>query len=475
MTTAVKKLLLALTLPLVALQACSGPTSDRSATAPGWEQDRRLTSSPGESLLSFNFAWSVAADDRGMVHVVWYDNRGGNSQVYYKRSTDGGTTWEPDLRLSTDPASREHPAIAVWSGNVYVVWHDTRGANLKIYFVRSTDSGNTWEPEIPLTTSGASAHSSIAATGTHVHVVYGDTREGHAEIYTRRSTDGGKTWEPEMRISATPFESWVPTVAVSGENVYVAWVDYRDGNEEEYIRRSTDGGATWEPVTRLTENSADSWAPSIAVAGNSVHVVWFDRRDAGITHFDVESGLDESMKLVGLPAEPAPPPDPSIYYLPPFTQRVQDKLQKIQAAAPGWVQRGGDPKELEAMLREFEQMMQAWTSGWEIYYKRSQDRGVTWGPDTRLTNAPDVSARPSIAVAGTDLHIVWYDRRDGNLEVYYKRSTDGGDTWGPDTRLTYAPDDSLHPTVAVSDNAVHVVWYDRRDGNAEIYYKRQVR
>jgi hypothetical protein len=67
---------------------------------------------------------------------------------------------------------------------------------------------------------------------------------------------------------------------------------------------------------------------------------------------------------------------------------------------------------------------------------------------------------------------VWFDSRDGNNEVYYKESRDGGVTWTADERLTYAPDDSVHASVALSSDRAHVVWFDKRDGNAEIYYKR---
>jgi hypothetical protein len=30
----------------------------------------------------------------------------------------------------------------------------------------------------------------------------------------------------------------------------------------------------------------------------------------------------------------------------------------------------------------------------------------------------------------------------------------------------------MHPSVAAAGNTAHVVWFDRRDGDAEIYYKR---
>jgi hypothetical protein len=112
---------------------------------------------------------------------------------------------------------------------------------------------------------------------------------------------------------------------------------------------------------------------------------------------------------------------------------------------------------------------------WEIYYKRSADGGISWGPDVRLTRAPGRSMRPSIAVQGDDLYVVWFDDRDGNVEVYFKHSADGGTSWGKDVRLTNAPGDSMHPSVAVSHRYVHVVWFDEREGTPQIYYKRKGR
>ena len=449
-------------------------TGDTTSGTESWGKDQRLTSDPGASQLSFNFAWSVAVDGLGSIHVVWYDTRVGTSRVYHKRSTDGGSTWGPDTRLSGDQAVGEHPAAAASGSNVYVVWHESGPGGADIHFRRSTDAGITWGPDSKLTASGKSMHPSMAASGSSVHVVWMDNRDGQTEIYTRRSTDAGATWGAETRLSALPFNSWVPSIAASGQNVYAAWVDLRDGNEEEYFRRSADSGATWGPETRLTHDGADSWAPSIAASADTVHVVWFDRRDAGVSHFDVEEKVDEALQLVGLPIEPAPPTDPSMYYLPPLMRRMEEKVKKVQAAAPGWVRSGGDPDRLEAKLKEFERTMNWWTNGWEIYYKRSADGGATWGPDIRLTNAPSVSQRPSIAVSGINLHVVWFDERDGNFEVYYKHSPDGGNSWRSDTRLTDAPGASMHPTIAARDDSLHVVWFDERDGSTEIYYKHRL-
>jgi hypothetical protein len=109
----------------------------------------------------------------------------------------------------------------------------------------------------------------------------------------------------------------------------------------------------------------------------------------------------------------------------------------------------------------------------EIYYKRSTDAGASWGADTRLTNNSANSFSPSVSVSGQVVHVVWSDNREGNNnEIYYKRSTDGGVSWGADTRLTNNSANSSYPSVSVSGQVVHVVWYDERDGNSEIYYKR---
>ena len=110
--------------------------------------------------------------------------------------------------------------------------------------------------------------------------------------------------------------------------------------------------------------------------------------------------------------------------------------------------------------------------GRSIYYKRSTDGGVSWGADSRLTNNTAGSYTPSVAVSGSVVHLVWRDDRDGNPEVYYNCSTDGGVSWGSDTRLTNNTANSYLASVAVSGSAVHVVWSDNRDGNYEIYYKQ---
>jgi hypothetical protein len=185
-----------------------------------------------------------------------------------------------------------------------------------------------------------------------------------------------------------------------------------------------------------------------------------------------EKKLDEALKLMEISFDPGTPKDAGkVFYADALQVRVRHKQQQIQAAAPAWVEQGGNPKQLETLLKGFHRRMQLAMQEWDIYYRRSDDGGKTWSDETRLTDAAGPSQRPNLAVEKNHLHIVWFDDRDDNTDVYFKESSDGGHTWTADTRLTNAPGESKRPMIAVSGGGVHVVWFDRRDGNSEIYYK----
>ncbi|MFZ4592013.1 MAG: T9SS type A sorting domain-containing protein [Ignavibacteria bacterium] len=355
-----------------------------------WQTDVRLTNDTAGSFTTFNNAWCVASSG-SFVHVVWYDNRIGNDEIYYKRSTNGGLNWESDIRLTNNASSSQTPSIAVFGTNVHIVWEDNRDGNDEIYYKLSTNAGANWGADTRLTNNSADSwYPSIAVTGTVVHVVWKDNREFYDKIYYKRSTDGGLNWEADTRLTNTNAMSIYPSVAVSSSFVHVVWYDNRDGNDEIYYKRSTDGGLSWGTDIRLTNNTAYSITPSIGVSGSFVYIVWPDIRDGN----------------------------------------------------------------------------------YEIYYKRSTDSGINWEADTRLTNSAGSSYFSSTAISGSDIHVVWRDTRDGNDEIYYKRSTNAGANWEEDTRLTNNTATSYNPSVAISGSVVHVVWYDNRDSNYEIYYKR---
>jgi hypothetical protein len=72
------------------------------------------------------------------VDVVWRDDgtAGGNGQLRYRRSTDGGMSWGPRVWLTSTSGDVEFPDIAGWGARVHMVWHDDAVGNNEIYHKR---------------------------------------------------------------------------------------------------------------------------------------------------------------------------------------------------------------------------------------------------------------------------------------------------------------------------------------------------
>jgi hypothetical protein len=362
-----------------------------------------------------------------------------------------------------------------------------------------------WQPDVRLTNDTAVSSLvtgnswAIKANGNTLHVVWEDNRNGNFEIYYKRSVDGGLSWGPDSRLTNNFGLSINPSIAISGSLLHVIWEDHRDAGllGEIYYKRSTDGGFSWNQDTRLTNDTSISRNPSVSVSGLLVHVVFEDFRDASETQEiyykrSTDGGItwepDRRMTY-----DPLPSYVPSIavngstvhlvwYDLRNGTINGNTEIYYKRSTDDG-ISWGQDTRltndnfvsELPSVSVSSSLVHLIWTDyrngNSEIYYKRSTNNGINWEPDTRLTNNPGFSSGANVNSSGLFVHATWIDDRDGNYEVYYKRSDNGGVNWGPDTRLTNNTAISNHPSIAASGSNVHIVWEDNRDGNSEIYYK----
>ncbi len=91
---------------------------------------------------------------RGNIYICWGDQRNGSddTDVFLSRSTDGGETWSPAVRVNNDSTTRHQffPWMTVdqKTGNIWGVFYDRRntiGVATDVYLVRSTDGGETFE------------------------------------------------------------------------------------------------------------------------------------------------------------------------------------------------------------------------------------------------------------------------------------------------------------------------------------------
>lgn len=236
------------------------------------------------------------------VYVVWRDNRNGGLDIYLRRSSNRGGTWQAEQRIDVGDALGSNgstaPAVAAEGGNVYVTWVDDRDAgSLDIWFNRSTNSGATFLGSAVQLDQDPFPHDSIepqvvTTLAGELVVAWVDLRSGAADILATRSDDAGATFSAPVRLdtgtAAGVSASGELALSADGNLVAAAWSDDRAGMLDVYANFSLDGGANWQPQDyRMDTNGlgvSDSQDPRVlAVDGATprIHVIWVDHRDGG--------------------------------------------------------------------------------------------------------------------------------------------------------------------------------------------------
>jgi hypothetical protein len=336
------------------------------------------------------------------------------------------------------------------SDNIHIVWLDRTPGNYEIYYKRGTYQGVIWESSKRLTWGFEdSYHPAIAIdSSSQIHVVWFEHIPGGYEIYYKRSTNGGVTWGSSKRLTWNSNDSEYPKIAVDSSNsIHVVWYSDTPVNYEIYYKRSTNGGVTWESSKRLTWTSSSSYDPKIAVdSSDNIHVVWYNYTSVNSEIYyrrSTNGGVtwESSKRLTWNLGESAAPA---------IAADLSNNIHVVWADDTP-----GNP---------------------EIYYRRSTDGGVTWGSSKRLTWNSGFSYQQAILVDSSNhIHVVWADDTPGNFEIYYRRSTDGGVTWGSSRRLTWNAGSSYDPAITVdSSTNIHVTWDDDTPGNWEVYYRKGI-
>lgn len=135
---------------------------------------------------------------RGTVYVNWTDNRYGNQDAFVARSTDGGVTWSPPVRVNNDSTKTDQ--FFTWmtvdpaNGNIYTVFYDRRGMEgnkTHVTLAWSSDGGETWtnerltdKPFEPVKEVFFGDYTNISAYNGVVRPVWTQYAEGKLSIWT---------------------------------------------------------------------------------------------------------------------------------------------------------------------------------------------------------------------------------------------------------------------------------------------------
>jgi hypothetical protein len=393
------------------------------------------------------------------VYVVWRDNSSGNDDIYFSSSVDNGTTFNGIENLSNNDGRSDKPQIAAVGVNVYVVWRDNSSGKDQIYFKRSSDTGNSFNTTENLSnTNGSSTDPQITATGNNAYIVWSDTTTGNGDIYFKSSTDNGTSFSVPKNLSTNlDGPALFPQVEAIGNNVYVVWQDETPDKGRIRFRASNDNGNDFS-ITRILsqENEVNANSPQLSVSERAIYVVWEDNSRSGNNsskNFDLlfRVGIDGGSTFTNTKILTKNPGDS-------FDPRTATSGENMYAV---WEDNtAGDDTSLNWEVR---------FRGVLYNGENTTDTKILSENIGEVADFPQIAASESnLYVVWSDLFIRTYP---GMFEIFFTYSKDEGRNFSQAVNLSSNQGSSVLPRIAASEDHAYIVWSDTTTGNGDIYFR----
>jgi Bacterial Ig domain len=119
-----------------------------------------------------------------------------------------------------------------------------------------------------------------------------------------------------------------------------------------------------------------------------------------------------------------------------------------------------------------------WSAGEDedryILFARSTDGGKTYSSPVSLSgNIHSDVFNPAVSSSGNDVYVVWQGlSKNGNQDIFLRKSTDYGSSFGKAENISNDPGGSGNPEVEIVGNITHVAWEGTTPGNNFIFYTK---
>jgi len=265
-------------------------------SAASWTAPRRVDSK-GNAYMP-----DLAIDSRGVLHLV-FDDRGdpqitacfgGCSDLYYRRSQDGGQTWSYPVNLSRSPVGASREQIHIDSnGTLHVTWDEGWdrvsgiGEAISGSYVFSTDGGQTWSPITSVTYPDSTVAQLTAGSDGRGGVMLVWRAASRDEIYYQWSTDSGNSWGTPATVPWILARPWVTrfdvyemvTDSAGSIHLFVVGRTSQEVDALLGVYHLVWNGTGWSYPIRVFAMAGlyPEYPRAFVHEGNRLHLVWFTR------------------------------------------------------------------------------------------------------------------------------------------------------------------------------------------------------
>jgi hypothetical protein len=225
---------------------------------------------------------SIVADGSGVYHVAYatktssYPN---SKNIFYTKSTDGGSTWAAATQLTTDNASgvqNDHPSIAIKSDGHPIISNVQQAASIDDLISVQKYNGSSWSSTgvyFPQTAEGFTSIL-VKKNGSNIGRIF-VALEWSNSIRVRYSDDGGSGWSS---LTNDGFTGTKPTISENalGE----VFVFYQTGSNVVY-RPIANGGTSF-----LSESTVNAGSNPSVMEREVSTVIGIVYMDASVVKFD---------------------------------------------------------------------------------------------------------------------------------------------------------------------------------------------
>ena len=300
------------------------------------------------------------------------------------------------------------------------------------------------------------------------------------------SFDAGRTWQiatgvepPDYRVSGdvsatydNQGHAFICYIAFDKLGTYSYW-GHNSSRNGIYVRRSLDGGMTWEAkdiaATEQPDKTPDGkdvpWEDKPYLVADNSHGPFAGNLYIGWTRWTI---ADSQILLVRSTDHG------KTWSKPIEIDNVRGLPRDDNGAVEGFAGAVGPDSALYAV----------WSDGNHLVFTISSDGGLTFAPTRNVINTgpimfsvdavarangfPQIAIDPRGGLKGGRLYVAWADYRNGEIDVFCSSSKDFGATWSPAAKINTDPihngAEHFFQWMAVdpADGSVNVIFYDRR-------------